>query len=92
MFLKLGGHLSSNLGAIELTLAIHYVFLMPQKIRLFGMLGIKLIPYKILTGRKDMMNSLRKKGGLSGFPNIQESIYDNFGTGHSSIQSLQHLG
>ena len=85
-----GGHLSSNLGAIELTLAIHYVFDAPKD-KIVWDVGHQTYTHKIITGRKNMMSSLRKKGGLSGFPNVQESIYDNFGTGHSStsISAMQ---
>ena len=86
-----GGHLSSNLGAIELTLAIHYVFDAPKD-KIVWDVGHQTYTHKIITGRKDMMNSLRKKGGLSGFPNIQESIYDDFGTGHSSTSISAAFG
>ena len=86
-----GGHLSSNLGAIELTLAIHYVFDAPND-KIVWDVGHQTYTHKIITGRKDMMSSLRKKGGLSGFPNLKESIYDNFGTGHSSTSISAAFG
>jgi len=86
-----GGHLSSNLGAIELTLAIHYVFDAPND-KIVWDVGHQTYTHKIITGRKDMMGSLRKKGGLSGFPNLKESIYDNFGTGHSSTSISAAFG
>ena len=86
-----GGHLSSNLGAIELTLAIHYVFDAPKD-KIVWDVGHQTYTHKIITGRKNMMSSLRKKGGLSGFPNVQESIYDNFGTGHSSTSISAAFG
>ena len=86
-----GGHLSSNLGAIELTLAIHYVFDAPKD-KIVWDVGHQTYTHKIITGRKDMMSSLRKKGGLSGFPNLKESIYDNFGTGHSSTSISAAFG
>ena len=86
-----GGHLSSNLGAIELTLAIHYVFDAPND-KIVWDVGHQTYTHKIITGRKDMMSSLRKRGGLSGFPNLKESIYDNFGTGHSSTSISAAFG
>ena len=86
-----GGHLSSNLGAIELTIAIHYVFDAPND-KIVWDVGHQTYTHKIITGRKDMMSSLRKKGGLSGFPNLKESIYDNFGTGHSSTSISAAFG
>jgi 1-deoxy-D-xylulose-5-phosphate synthase len=86
-----GGHLSSNLGAIELTLAVHYVFDAPND-KIVWDVGHQTYTHKIITGRKDMMSSLRKKGGLSGFPNLKESIYDNFGTGHSSTSISAAFG
>ncbi len=86
-----GGHLSSNLGAIELTLAIHYIFDAPKD-KIVWDVGHQTYTHKIITGRKNMMSSLRKKGGLSGFPNVQESIYDNFGTGHSSTSISAAFG
>jgi len=88
---KTGGHLSSNLGVIELTIAIHYVFDAPKD-KIIWDVGHQTYAHKILTGRKDQMNTLRQKNGLSGFPKKTESIYDNFGTGHSSTSISAALG
>ena len=78
-----GGHLSSNLGTVELTLALHYVFNTPQD-RIVWDVGHQTYPHKILTGRRERMASLRQLGGLSGFPQRTESAFDTFGTAHSS--------
>ena len=78
-----GGHLSSNLGVIELTIALHYVFNTPED-RLVWDVGHQTYPHKILTGRRDAMSGLRKPGGIAGFPRRDESVFDTFGTGHSS--------
>ena len=78
-----GGHLSSNLGTVELTIALHYVFDTPRD-RLVWDVGHQTYPHKILTGRRDQMGSLKQLGGISGFPRRAESEYDTFGTGHSS--------
>jgi 1-deoxy-D-xylulose-5-phosphate synthase len=78
-----GGHLSSNLGTVEITVAIHHVFNTPHD-RLIWDVGHQSYPHKILTGRKHMMHTLRQLNGLSGFPKRSESIYDAFGTAHSS--------
>ncbi len=78
-----GGHLSSNLGVVELTIALHYVFNTPED-RLVWDVGHQTYPHKILTGRRSAMASLRKAGGIAGFPRRQESEYDTFGVGHSS--------
>lgn len=78
-----GGHLASNLGAIELTIALHYVFDTPQD-RLIWDVGHQSYPHKVLTGRRERMGGMRKKGGLAGFPKREESEYDAFGVGHSS--------
>lgn len=78
-----GGHLSSNLGTVELTLALHYVFDTPRD-RLVWDVGHQAYCHKILTGRRARMGTLRQAGGLSGFPKREESEYDTFGTGHSS--------
>lgn len=86
-----GGHLASSLGVIELTVAIHYVFDMPND-GLIWDVGHQSYPHKILTGRKDKMPTLRQKGGLSGFPKRSESDYDDFGTGHSSTSISAALG
>lgn len=77
---KTGGHLSSNLGTVELTVALHYVYNTPQD-RLVWDVGHQTYPHKILTGRRDRMSTLRQLGGLSGFPQREESEYDSFGTG-----------
>ncbi len=78
-----GGHLSSNLGTVELTIALHYVFNTPED-RLIWDVGHQSYPHKILTGRREGMSSLRQYGGISGFPRREESEYDAFGTAHSS--------
>ena len=78
-----GGHLSSNLGTVELTVALHFVFNTPYD-RLVWDVGHQTYPHKILTGRRERMASLRQYGGLSGFPQRAESAYDTFGTAHSS--------
>ncbi|MES2880451.1 MAG: 1-deoxy-D-xylulose-5-phosphate synthase [Pseudomonadota bacterium] len=88
---KTGGHLSSNLGTVELTVALHYVFNTPQD-RVLWDVGHQTYPHKILTGRRDRMNSLRQLGGLSGFPQRSESEYDDFGTAHSSTSISAALG
>ena len=85
------GHLGASLGVVELTIALHYVFNTPEDIIVWDV-GHQTYTHKIITGRKDMMSSLRKKGGLSGFPNLKESIYDNFGTGHSSTSISAAFG
>ena len=79
---RTGGHLSSNLGTVELTVALHYVFNTPQD-RVVWDVGHQTYPHKILTGRRERMDSLRQWGGLSGFPQRTESGYDTFGTAHS---------
>ena len=78
-----GGHLSSNLGTVELTIALHYVFNTPED-RLVWDVGHQTYPHKILTGRRESMSGLRQLGGISGFPRRDESPYDTFGTAHSS--------
>jgi 1-deoxy-D-xylulose-5-phosphate synthase len=88
---KTGGHLSSNLGTVELTVALHYVFNTPQD-RLVWDVGHQTYPHKILTGRRERMPSLRQHGGLSGFPQRSESEYDDFGTAHSSTSISAALG
>ncbi|MES2945488.1 MAG: 1-deoxy-D-xylulose-5-phosphate synthase [Pseudomonadota bacterium] len=88
---KTGGHLSSNLGTVELTVALHYVFNTPED-RLVWDVGHQTYPHKILTGRRDRMDSLRQFGGLSGFPRRDESEYDTFGTAHSSTSISAALG
>ena len=86
-----GGHLSSNLGTVELSIALHYVFNTPED-RLVWDVGHQTYPHKILTGRKDKMSTLRQLGGISGFPMRSESIYDAFGTAHSSTSISAALG
>ena len=86
-----GGHLASNLGVVELTIALHYVFNTPDD-RLVWDVGHQTYPHKILTGRREQMAKLRKIGGIAGFPRRQESAYDTFGTGHSSTSISAALG
>jgi len=86
-----GGHLSSNLGTVELTIALHAVFDTPND-RLVWDVGHQTYPHKILTGRRERMSSLRQWGGLSGFPRRDESEYDSFGTAHSSTSISAALG
>ena len=88
---KTGGHLSSNLGTVELTVALHYVFNTPED-RIVWDVGHQTYPHKILTGRRDRMPTLRQFGGLSGFPRRDESEYDTFGTAHSSTSISAALG
>jgi len=88
---KTGGHLSSNLGTVELTIALHYVFNTPYD-RLVWDVGHQTYPHKVLTGRRDRMRTLRQLGGLSGFPQRSESEYDAFGTAHSSTSISAALG
>ncbi|MEZ7847386.1 MAG: 1-deoxy-D-xylulose-5-phosphate synthase [Polaromonas sp.] len=88
---RTGGHLSSNLGTVELTVALHYVFNTPDD-RLVWDVGHQTYPHKILTGRRDRMASLRQLDGLSGFPRRSESEYDTFGTAHSSTSISAALG
>ncbi|MFN3415479.1 MAG: 1-deoxy-D-xylulose-5-phosphate synthase [Caldimonas sp.] len=86
-----GGHLSSNLGTVELTIALHYVFNTPED-RLVWDVGHQTYPHKILTGRRERMHTLRQLGGISGFPRRDESEYDTFGTAHSSTSISAALG
>ena len=86
-----GGHLSSNLGVVELTIALHYVFNTPDD-RLVWDVGHQTYPHKILTGRRNAMSELRKSGGIAGFPRRNESVFDTFGTGHSSTSISAALG
>ncbi len=88
---KTGGHFSSNLGTVELTVALHYVFNTPHD-RLVWDVGHQTYPHKILTGRRDRMGSLRQLGGIAGFPKRDESEFDNFGTAHSSTSISAALG
>jgi 1-deoxy-D-xylulose-5-phosphate synthase len=86
-----GGHFSSNLGTIELTVALHYVFNTPDD-RLVWDVGHQAYPHKVLTGRRDQIGSIRQKDGLAGFPKRSESEYDTFGVGHSSTSISAALG
>jgi len=86
-----GGHLSSNLGTVELTIALHYVFSTPED-RIVWDVGHQTYPHKILTGRREAMSTLRQAGGISGFPRRSESPYDTFGTAHSSTSISAALG
>ena len=88
---RTGGHLSSNLGTVELTIALHYVFNTPYD-RLVWDVGHQTYPHKILTRRRGRMGTLRQLGGLSGFPQRSESEYDAFGTAHSSTSISAALG
>jgi len=86
-----GGHLASGLGALELTVALHYVYDTPND-RLIWDVGHQAYVHKLLTGRRDELGGIKKKGGLSGFPNRKESDYDAFGVGHSSTSISAALG
>ena len=88
---KTGGHLASNLGVVELTMALHLVFNLPQD-KLIWDVGHQAYTHKILTGRKNQFDQLRKFGGMSGFPKRNESHYDAFDTGHSSTSISAGLG
>ena len=88
---RTGGHLSANLGTVELTIALHYVFNTPED-RLVWDVGHQAYAHKILTGRRQRMSSIRQWGGLSGFPRREESPFDAFGTGHSSTSVSAALG
>jgi len=88
---KTGGHLASNLGVVELTIALHYVFNTPDD-KLVWDVGHQTYPHKILTGRREAMQNLRKPQGIAGFPRRNESTYDTFGTGHSSTSISAALG
>ena len=88
---KTGGHLAAGLGAVDITVALHYVYETPKDILVWD-IGHQCYPHKILTGRKKLMLSLRKKGGISGFLKRDESIYDAFGAGHSSTSISAAIG
>ncbi len=88
---RTGGHLAANLGVVELTVALHYVYNTPED-RLVWDVGHQSYPHKILTGRREQMPSLRQKDGLAGFPKRGESPYDTFGVGHSSTSVSAALG
>lgn len=86
-----GGHISSNLGVVELTIALHYIYNSPDD-RFVWDVGHQSYTHKILTGRRDQMHTMRQAGGLSGFPKRSESPYDHFGVGHSSTSISAALG
>ena len=86
-----GGHLASNLGVVELTIALHSVFNVPKD-KIVWDVGHQSYVHKIITGRREQFKTLRKKGGLSGFPKSSESEYDSFNTGHSSTSISVALG
>ena len=86
-----GGHLASSLGAVDLTIALHYVFKSPQD-KIIWDVGHQTYAHKIITGRKKDFQTLRQLGGLSGFTKPSESIYDPFGTGHASTSISASLG
>ena len=88
---KTGGHLSANLGTVELSVALHHVYDTPHD-RIIWDVGHQAYGHKILTGRRDRMHTLRQKNGLSGFPRREESPYDAFGTAHSSTSISAALG
>lgn len=88
---RTGGHFASNFGAVELAIAIHYIFDTPDD-RVIWDVGHQSYPHKILTGRREAMSSLRQAGGIAGFPRRSESEYDAFGTGHSSTSISAALG
>src|SRR5574340_1403068 len=88
---KTGGHLSSNLGTVELTIALHYIYNTPDD-RLVWDVGHQTYTHKILTGRREAMGRLRMAGGIAGFPRRAESPFDAFGTGHSSTSISAALG
>ncbi len=88
---RTGGHFASNLGVVELTIALHYVFNTPED-RLVWDVGHQSYSHKILTERRDAMSSLRQDGGIAGFPKRSESTYDSFGVGHSSTSISAALG
>ncbi len=88
---KTGGHLASNLGSVELTIALHYVYDTPHDLLIWDV-GHQSYAHKILTGRREQMDTLRQFGGLAGFPKREESVYDTFGVGHSSTSISAALG
>ncbi|MFQ5647064.1 MAG: 1-deoxy-D-xylulose-5-phosphate synthase [bacterium] len=88
---RVGGHMASSLGVVELTLALHYIFKTPED-RLVWDVGHQAYAHKIITGRRDQFATLRQFGGLSGFPKREESVYDTFDTGHSSTSISAAIG
>jgi len=89
--LESGGHFSANLGTVELTVALHYLFNTPSDSLIWDV-GHQAYGHKVLTGRREELHSIRKRGGISGFPRIEESPFDDFGTGHSSTSISAALG
>ena len=85
------GHLGSSLGTVELTVALHYVYNTPHD-KIVWDVGHQAYAHKIMTGRRDAFTSNRKRGGISGFPRMAESEYDNFGAGHSSVSISAAFG
>ncbi len=85
------GHLGASLGVVELTIALHYIFNTPHD-QLVWDVGHQAYGHKILTGRKEIFHTNRQLGGISGFPKREESVYDTFGTGHSSTSISAALG
>src|SRR5574338_802946 len=88
---RVGGHTGASLGAVELAVAMHYVFDTPND-RLVWDVGHQAYPHKVLTGRRDQLHTIRKLGGLAPFPRRDESPYDTFGVGHSSTSISAALG
>ena len=88
---KNGGHLAPNLGVVELTLALHYVFDAPRD-KIIWDVSHQVYPHKLITGRRDVFHTLRKLGGISGFATREESIYDPYGAGHASTSLSAALG
>lgn len=88
---RIGGHFAANLGTVELAVALHYIFNTPED-RLVWDVGHQAYPHKILTGRRDLLHTIRKTGGLAPFPKRGESEYDTFGVGHSSTSVSAALG
>lgn len=86
-----GGHFGAGLGVVELTLALHYLYDTPAD-RIVWDVGHQTYPHKILTGRRDRMDSMRQSGGLSPFPKRSESAFDTFGVGHSSTSISAAMG
>jgi 1-deoxy-D-xylulose-5-phosphate synthase len=86
-----GGHLASGLGVVELTIALHYIYNTPTDPLIWDV-GHQCYPHKVLTGRRDLLQTIRQRGGLAGFPKIEESEYDSFGVGHSSTSIGAALG
>jgi 1-deoxy-D-xylulose-5-phosphate synthase len=88
---RTGGHLASNLGVVELTIALHYIYDTPDDMIVWDV-GHQAYVHKILTGRRSEFNTLRQYGGISGFPKIDESKYDSFNVGHSGTSVSAALG